>query len=61
MENPQPDLGQAGDICQSCRKFWQDQNLEPRELVQLEVTTDGGGAIVVCPYCDGEPILQSAK
>jgi hypothetical protein len=61
MERPQADLSQAGDFCQSCLKFWKDQGLDPQTLVQLRTRTEHGHAIVVCPYCDGEPVLQSAQ
>lgn len=60
-------MGNAGDICQSCIKFWRHQKL-PGVMLQYvkdsdgrTVHTDGGTEVVVCPHCDGDAILKLAK
>lgn len=61
-------LPQAGEICESCRKFWESQNLQPKYLVHVfnsegvEIRTDNEQLeIIVCPYCDGDLILKLEK
>lgn len=59
---------QAGDICTSCSKFWNAQNLPVKYLVH--VFDEDGNAIltevkkdeiIVCPHCDGQLILNLTK
>lgn len=54
-----------GDICESCRPFWESQDLPPHKLVLLldghhnPVYTDNLEIpIVICPHCDGSEILR---
>lgn len=86
------ELQNSGDICESCRRFWEAQGLPPMEMVYVlddhgdPLTTGTGGTlafvdddgelyfevddeapegheipIVVCPRCDGDPILRLPK
>ena len=52
-------LAKAGDECETCREFWTSQGKRPRRLVALQTETDYGIEIVVCPYCDGSPIIRA--
>lgn len=50
--------GNPGDECESCRQFFESNGEPPRHLILLpDKFTDYGIPIVVCPFCDGEPIL----
>lgn len=47
------------EICQSCLKRWTDKDMMPKILVQLPSTTMRKKIdVVVCPYCDGEPVAK---
>lgn len=52
---------EAGDICETCRERWEARNQPPKRLVALPTLTEVGLNVVVCPYCDGTPILQFAS
>lgn len=54
-------LPKPGDICQSCLPFWESRNRSHGiRLIALDSkTTDQKQIpIVVCPWCDGEPIVR---
>ena len=67
MEKEEKQLAKAGDICESCAKFWRHQKLEPKRLVHVfdadgnVMQTEGGRDIVICPHCDGDLILKLPK
>lgn len=53
------DLLLEGDECDSCRSFWAKQGSPPQKLISLNRHTENREVpIVVCPYCDGEPLLE---
>lgn len=55
----QTKLAKAGDECTSCRPFWAKHGKAPRRLVALDKsTTLKKIPIIVCPFCDGSPILR---
>lgn len=64
---PNKPLAKAGDICQSCRKFWEHRKLPIKRLVEVPKAdstvahTDHGIPIVICPHCDGDAILKLHK
>lgn len=48
-----------GDACDSCAPQWAKQGQPPRILIALNVKTGNHSyPVVVCPYCDGQPILD---
>lgn len=49
----------AGDICQSCKPFWDHQELPPKVIISVaKVTENYSLPIEVCPWCDGDTILK---
>lgn len=53
------DLLHEGDECDSCRSFWAKQGVPPKKLVALNRSTEHREVpVVVCPYCDGAPLLE---
>lgn len=50
----------AGDICEDCFPRWEERKLPPKRLIELPTTTELGLKIVVCPFCDGDPIVKFA-
>jgi hypothetical protein len=55
-------LAKPGDECLTCKPFWTERRHEaPRIMVALGVATDFGVPIVVCPYCDGAPLLRNKR
>lgn len=52
--------GDPGDECQSCAPFFAQHGEPPRKLVLIpNKFTDFGIPIIVCPFCDGQPILTN--
>lgn len=50
--------GEPGDECQSCKKFFEANGKPPKRLIAIPGKfTDFGIQVVVCPHCDGLPIL----
>lgn len=50
--------GDPGDECQSCKRFFESHGKPPKRLIAIPGKfTDFGVQIVVCPHCDGLPIL----
>lgn len=52
---------QAGDICESCRPRWEKKKRPGKRLIELPALTDFGLKILVCPFCDGDPIVKFAN
>jgi hypothetical protein len=61
VEASKTTFANPGDECDSCREFWTNRQppQSPRVLVDLGVKTDYGISVIVCPWCDGEPILKN--
>lgn len=68
LPDPLP-FQEAGEVCLSCNAIWEhhDPPKASKIMVAIElgdgtpVTTDYGIPIVICPWCDGDPILQLPK
>lgn len=59
LQQPENPFQKPGEICESCKEFWESQNLSPRTMVSIGKDTDERGIeIVVCPHCDGYTILR---
>ncbi len=49
------------DICTGCAERWEKRSLPGKRLVTLKRRTINKSLeVVVCPYCDGEPVVKIA-
>ena len=58
IEMPQQ---KAGDVCEGCRHFWEERNIEPRVLQPLGVTEKHERPVPACPHCDGNALGIKTK
>lgn len=55
------EMQKVGDICETCRSFWETKGKEPKKLRRLPGVTMNKSLIVpVCTFCDGDT-LKTAR
>ena len=58
IEMPQQ---KAGDVCEGCREFWEERDIEPKVLQPLGVTEKHERPVPACPHCDGNALGIKTK
>lgn len=51
----------AGDVCESCREFWENLDKEPKVLRALGKTENHNKPVPACPHCDGAALSIKKK
>lgn len=51
----------AGDVCEGCREFWEERDIEPKVLQPLGVTEKHERPVPACPHCDGNALGIKTK
>lgn len=46
----------VGDVCESCREFWENQDSEPKVLQSLGYTEIHNTHVPACSHCDGSSL-----
>lgn len=49
-------MQKVGDVCGTCREFWEKRGKEPKVLQRAGATKNHNAIVPLCPFCDGDAL-----